>query len=80
MAFESMSNFEAQEEYEAAIRDLAVNPVGPSYNKAINALMKLYPQWKQYEWEHCLSEDLKEIEEENARHEDWKSCALPSFR
>lgn len=70
MAFESMANFKAQEDYESALKDLAVNPVGPGYNKAMYALMMLYPQWKQYEWEHCLQEDLKELESCN---ESWRS-------
>lgn len=63
MAHESVANYEQQEAYEEAIQELAVNPVGAGYNKAINALMKLYPQWKQYEWEHCLQEDVKEAME-----------------
>ena len=64
MTFESISNIAAQQDYEKALQELIVNPSGPGYNKAINALMKLYPQWKQYEWEHCLSEDLKLLENE----------------
>ena len=63
MTFESMSDLSAQREYEEALKELVVNPVGPGYNKAIDALMRLYPQWKQYEWEYCLLEDLKEMEE-----------------
>lgn len=67
MTFESMSNIAAQQDYEKALQELLVNPLGPGYNKAMNALMKLYPQWKQYEWEHCLSEDVKDARErENA--------------
>lgn len=63
MTFESMSNVEAQHDYEQALKEMVVNPHGSGYNKAMNALMKLYPQWKQYEWEHCLQEDLKDLRE-----------------
>ncbi len=63
MTFESMSNVAAQQEYESAIQELVRNPAGPGYNKAINALMSLYPQWKQFEWEHCIQEDLREAKE-----------------
>ena len=63
MTFESMSNVAAQQEYENAIRELVGNPTGPAYKKAFNALMMLYPQWKQFEWEHCIQEDLREAKE-----------------
>jgi hypothetical protein len=63
MTFESMSNIAAQQDYEQALQELLANPAGAGYNKAMNALMKLYPQWKQYEWEHCLQEDLREARE-----------------
>ena len=63
MTFESMSNIAAQQDYEQALQELLANPAGAGYNKAMNALMKLYPQWKQYEWEHCLQEDLREAKE-----------------
>ena len=63
MTFESMSNISAQQDYEEALNELLVNPSGKAYNKAMNALMKLYPQWKKYEWEHCLKEDLREVKE-----------------
>ena len=42
MTFESMSNIAAQQDYEHALQELLVNPHGPGYNKAVNALMKLY--------------------------------------
>lgn len=64
MSFESMSNLAAQHEYDEAIRELASHThlfSGPGWDKAITALMKLYPQWKQFEWEQCLKEDLKEM-------------------
>jgi len=64
MTFESMSDISAQQDYEEALNELLVNPSGKGYNKAMDALMKLYPQWKQYEREHCLSEDLKLLESE----------------
>jgi hypothetical protein len=66
MTFESMSNIEAQNEYEAAIRKLSTckhHTSGPEWDKAISALMRLYPQWKQFEWEQCLNEDVKEAKE-----------------
>ena len=63
MTFDSMSNVAAQQEYESAIQELVCNPAGSGYNKAINALMRLYPQWKQFEWEHCIQEDLREAKE-----------------
>ena len=63
MTFESMSNISAQQDYEQALQELLANPAGSAYNKAMDALAKLYPQWKQYEWEHCLKEDLREVRE-----------------
>ena len=63
MTFESMSNIEAQNDYELALQEILADPNGRGYNKAIDALMKLYPQWKQHEWDLCLEEDLKEAKE-----------------
>ena len=63
MTFESMSNIAAQQDYEQALQELLANPLGTGYEKAISALKKLYPQWKQFEWEHCLKEDLKDLRE-----------------
>ena len=65
MTFESMSNLAAQQEYEDALRDLAGSSASSGYDKAIAALMKLYPQWKRFEWEQCLSEDIKEMREQS---------------
>ena len=64
MTFESVSNLVAQQEYSMAIQELAKNPNGLTRNKAIEALMKLYPQWQQHEWEHCVQEDIKEAMED----------------
>ena len=65
MTFESMSNLAAQQEYEDALHELASSRTNSGYDKAIKALMKLYPQWKQFEWEQCLKEDIKEIKEQS---------------
>tara|TARA_Y100000591_G_scaffold271405_1_gene246573 strand:- start:33 stop:290 length:258 start_codon:yes stop_codon:yes gene_type:complete len=64
MTFESMSNLAAQQEYEDALREFANNSASSEYDKAIKALMKLYPQWKQFEWEQCLNEDVREVKEQ----------------
>lgn len=63
MTFESMSDIQSQEDYEEALQQLLVNPLGSGYENAMNALKKLYPQWKQFEWENCLKEDLRDLRE-----------------
>lgn len=67
MTFESMSNLDAQREYEGALKALD-NAASDklrleAYDKAIAALMKLYPQWEQFEREQCLNEDIEEAKE-----------------
>ena len=70
MTFESMSNLDAQREYDVALKALDDATEDKcreeAYNKAITALMKLYPQWKQFEREQCLNEDIKETKEQSA--------------
>jgi phage gp29-like protein len=63
VTFESVSDLSAQKEYDKAIKELIDAPTELSYNKAMNALVRLYPQWNQHELEHCLEQDLKEEKE-----------------
>jgi len=61
MTFESMANPVQQELYDKAIKELATQANMASYNKAMNALINLYPQWNDYERSECIQQDLRDF-------------------
>ena len=65
MTFESMANPAQQEIYNEAIEELASQANMASYNKAMNALINLYPQWNDYERSECIQQDLRDFLERN---------------